>query len=92
MRSKGSSSDRCGLIDPREFAFGSLAHELVDEFYGTASPMANVKPGVDQLSCYDFNNFALVGRSVIASASELTDAKAIQRIMLDGPGVGTNPY
>jgi hypothetical protein len=89
MRSKPTSPyDRCVLIDPREFAFGSLAHELVDEFYGTATPMANIKPGVDQLSCYDFNNFALVGRSVITAASEVTDPKAIERIMDVRPGGG----
>ena len=32
------------LIDPREFAFGTLAGGLVDEFYGTASPLQNAEP------------------------------------------------
>ena len=34
-------------MDPRAWAFGSPAAGLVDEWYGTASPMTNAEPGKD---------------------------------------------
>ena len=59
-------------IGAGEYAFGTPADGLVDEFYGTASPMVNVVPGKDTMSCYDVNSFELIGRSVIGTAVECT--------------------
>jgi hypothetical protein len=64
-------------VDPRAWAFGSPAAGLVDEWYGTASPMTNAEPGKDTLSCYALNTMAKVGRSVIASAAPVAAGDAV---------------
>jgi hypothetical protein len=59
------------LAQPRAWAFGSPAGSLTDEFYGTASPMSNVIPGKDTLTCYEMNSFALLGTATITEAAAI---------------------
>ena len=61
------------LAQPRAWAFGSPAAELVDEFYGTASPMRNVIPGKDSLTCYELNTFARLGTATITEVTAIRD-------------------
>lgn len=77
------------LIDPRAFAFGNRAGALVDEWYGTSSPLANTKVG-DALSCYDFNSFALKLRTTLTALSEFTDPYVVHEVMQIAPGVAVN--
>jgi hypothetical protein len=77
------------LIDPRAFAFGDKAGALVDEWYGTSSPLANTKPG-DALSCYDFNSFALMLRTTFTALSEVTDPYILSEVMRVAPGINAH--
>eukprot|EP01043_Picozoa_sp_COSAG02_P037273 COSAG02_NODE_2784_length_8036_cov_15.324808_1_plen_538_part_10 len=63
------------LAQPRAWAFGSMAGDLVDEFYGTASPMSNVIPGKDSLTCYALNTFARLGTATITEVTAIHDEK-----------------
>lgn len=76
------------LLDPRAYAFGDQAGQLVDEWYGTSSPLANTHPG-DALSCYEFNSFALKLRTTLSALSDATNPEWVSEVM-HGVAPGTS--